>query len=232
MLYFTEQDYQIFTAANAAVKNPDMKQQREKLQNKMLRLHKMIYPRVQLLGLACHENTKHITSLITPDKHTGQFHTWLLVRYGKTPKEISPYKEFDMGFTKHACLQFGLSEDAGFSMHLFLGRRDGWDRQKVQEKKYRFIVQNRDRITAELEKLKGYGMCWEITGQEAFALDEQDAAAFCDWFIEHDGKGEESFLRISYDMNDARISTDQIHLEILRKLHLLLPLYNLLTQRK
>lgn len=92
-MYFTNADYMIFTEENSANKSTAMIKERKKLQNKMLKLHEMIYSDVVKLGLSCHENKHHITTKIEPNRFNGKINSWLLVRYGKTPEEIALYVE-------------------------------------------------------------------------------------------------------------------------------------------
>lgn len=61
-MYFTNVDYMIFTEENSANKSIAMIEERKRLQNKMLKLHEMIYSDVVKLGLSCHENKHHITT--------------------------------------------------------------------------------------------------------------------------------------------------------------------------
>jgi hypothetical protein len=228
-MYFLSADYMVFTSENKAVKTKAMDARRKDLQKKLLYLHKCMYDEVQKLGLGCHENEQFITTRITPSPKTGQYNTWLLVRYGKTATELAPFKDIkECGFTKHACLQFGLFEGKGFCIDLFLGRKDGFDRLKIDKT----IRKNRAVIEAEIEKLKGYGLQWEITGCEPFVIDTMPASEFCNWLLANDSKGEESFLTIPYGILDENLTTKQIAVEILSKLRLLLPLYNALTQRR
>ncbi len=226
-MYFTNDDYTIFTEENSVNKSTAMIKERKRLQNKMLKLHEMIYGDVVKLGLSCHENKNHITTKIEPNRFNGKVNSWLLVRYGKTPEEIAPYKEFDYGFTKHACIQYGLFDERGFEISLFLGRK--WDYDRLQLSK--IILKNRTVIESELKKLKGYEMKWVISGCE-FEIDNNDVTEFCDWLIAHDKDGMESFLSYTYKMDDERLSEENIAKEVLGKITLLNGLYNAMVQRR
>lgn len=226
-MYFTNDDYTIFTEENSSNKSTAMIKERKRLQNKMLKLHEMIYSEVIKLGLSCHENKNHITTKIEPNRFNGKINSWLLVRYGKTPEEIAPYKEFDYGFTKHACIQYGLFDKKGFEISLFLGRKGDYDRLQLSK----IISKNRIVIESELKKLKGYEMKWVISGCE-FEIDNNDVTEFCDWLIDHDKDGIESFLSYTYKMNDERLSEENIEKEVLGKITLLNGLYNAMVQRR
>lgn len=225
-MYFTNEDYAIFTAENAVNKSREMSQKRRALQQKLLNLHNRIYPEVVKLRLSCHEREQNITSNIGPNEH-GHINSWLIVRYGKTPDEIAGYKEIGFGFTKHACIQYGLFDGRKLEISLFLGRKGGWDREKIKD----VIDKNRAAIESEIAKLKGYGMKWEITGCEPFEIDNNDPSDFCDWLIKHNAAGEESFLSYVYDINDERLSEENIADEVLSKITLLNGLYNAMVQR-
>lgn len=220
-MYFTNDDYQVFTEKNSAVKTSEMIQKRKALKNKMLKLHEKIYPEIEKIGLGCHDNSNNITSKIEPSKYNGKINNWLLVRYGKTANELEPY----FGFTKHACIQFGIFENKGFVIELFLGRCDGFDFGKINR------VKNED-IESEIAKLQGYGMKWEISGVGIFDIDEHTPEEFSKWLKENNENGTESFLSLSYKIDDERISDDNICEEIISKVKLFLPLYNVLANRK
>lgn len=227
-MYFTNDDYTIFTEENSANRSKAMIEERKRLQNKMLKLHEMIYSEVVNLGLSCHENKNHITTKIEPNRFNGKINSWLLVRYGKTPEEIAPYKEFDYGFTKHACIQYGLFDGKGFEISLFLGRMRDYDRLQLSKT----IEKNRASIESELKKIKGYGMKWIISECATFEIDNNDVAEFCDWLIAHDKDGMESFLSYTYKIDDERLLEENIAKEVLGKITLLNGLYNVMVQRR
>lgn len=227
-MYFTNNDYTIFTEENSADRSKAMIEERKRLQNKMLKLHEMIYSEVVKLGLSCHENKNHITTKIEPNRFNGKINSWLLVRYGKTPEEIAPYKEFDYGFTKHACIQYGLIDGKGFEISLFFGRTMDYDRLQLSKT----IKKNRASIESELKKIKGYGMKWIISECAAFEIDNNDVVEFCDWLLAHDKDGIESFLSYTYKIDDERLLEENIAKEVLGKITLLNGLYNVMVQRR
>ena len=227
-MYFTDADYLIFTEENMQKKDNALHSERKRLQNKMLKLHERIYDEVVKLGLNCHENKRNITTRIEPNKYNGRFNTWLLVRYGKTPEEVALYKELGYGFTKHACIQYGIFDRKGFEVSLFLGRKEDYDRLQISK----MITKNRTAIESELEKIKGYGMEWVITGCNSFEIDQRDVSEFCDWLLTNDKFGEESFLSYTYKADDKRLSEENIAEEVLSKVKLLKDLYNAMVQRR
>lgn len=227
-MYFTNDDYMIFTEENSAKKDKEICAARKQLQNKMLKLHEMIYDNVVKLGLSCHENKNHITTKIEPNRFNGKINSWLLIRYGKTPEEIAPYKEFDYGFTKHACIQYGLFDGKGFEISIFLGRKGDYDRLQLSKT----IEKNRVSIESELKKIKGYGMKWIINECAAFEIDNNDVAEFCDWLLAHDKDGMESLLSYTCKIDDERLLEENIAKEVLGKITLLNGLYNVMVQRR
>lgn len=226
-MYFTNDDYMVFTEENATNLSNEMINKRKNIQNKLLNLHEKIYDNVVKMGLRCHENRNHITTSIYPDRFSGKINPWLFIRYGKTPEEIAQYKEYGYGFKKHACIQFGLFENKGFEISLFLGRKDDYDRLWLAEN----IKRRTLTIETELKKIKGYGMKWEITGCEPFEIDCNDTNEFCNWLITNNKNGEESFLSYTYKIDDNRLSDENIANEILSKITLLNGLYNAMVHR-
>lgn len=222
MQYFTRSDYEVFTPENAAVMTSQMAAKRKALQEKLVNLHKQIYPEVQKLGLRCHKDSRHLTTEMI-DRYTGSANTWLLIRYNNTPTEFDSFASF----TQFADIQYGISADKGFSIELFLGRKDGADRDEAMKR----LNADRTQITEAIALLKGFGLRWELTGGNTFDLDTNEPAAFCDWLAASDKQGGESFMTCSYAPDDDRISVQNIERELLAKIRLLLPLYKLLTHR-
>lgn len=227
-MYFLDADYEIFTQANSNVKTAALDKKRKAVQSKLLKIHEAVYPRLQLLGIACHSDKRYITSDIKPNRFNGTFNSWLFVRYGRTKEEMENFKAIGIGFTELACIQYGLFEGKDFCIELFLGAKNGYDRQLLPKAMRR----NRAAIEAEIEKLRGFGMKWEITGCEPFLLDEAEPSAFCDWLLANNNCEGESFLTLHYDREDPLISEQKLASEVFGKVRRLVPLYNLLTQRK
>ena len=222
MEFFTNSDYEVFTAANATVMNPEMAARRKAVQNKLITLHESIYPEVQKLGLRCHKDKRHLTTEMI-DRHTGRANTWLLIRYNNTP---AAYDEFS-SFTNYADIQFGISEDKGFEIDLFLGRKDGVDRFEAMKRLHEDTAQ----ITEAIAALKGYGLQWILSCAEPFDLDTREPSEFCEWLASNDKLSEESYLTCFYSQDDDRISEQHITEELLARIRQMLPLYRILTHR-
>ncbi len=227
-MYFLDADYEVFTQANSSVKSTALDKKRKAVQSKLLKVHEAVYPRLQLLGIDCHSAKQHITSDITPNRFNGTFNSWIFVRYGRTPEEMEQFKAIGIGFPELADIQYGLFEGRDFCIQLFLGSQKGYDRQRLPMTMRR----NRAAIEAAVGELRGYGMQWEITGLEPFSIDDAEPSAFCDWLLANNNCEGESFLTLHYDREDPLISEQKLASEVFGKVRRLVPLYNLLTQRK
>lgn len=222
MLYFTNSDYQILTTVNATIMTPEMVARRKALRDKLTDLHQRIYPDVQKLGLRCHKDPRYLTSALI-DRFTGRANTWLLIRYNNTPVGFDAFAVF----TQFADIQFVMSEAKGFSVELFLGRKNDPDRFEAIKRLY----MDKAQITEAIAALRGHGLQWIISGTAPFDLDTREPSEFCEWFAANDKLGEESYLCGSYAKEDERISVQNIEQELLSKIRLLMPLYRILTHR-
>lgn len=239
--YFTFSDYETFFNRNMERGDIDIRDRRKVVQDKILAIHNKIYPKIKKLGVNCHWNPNHVTSLISPCVYNKGRVGWLGIRYGKTKKEVDIVnqwledneKDEIKGFQKHGCLQFCIAP-SGFEINLFLAvRHDAIDRAYVQEKMQQF----EPKITKEISKLKGYGMTWEIYNDETkdqytFDIDNNKAQDFCKFLKKYDKDGCESFLRLFYPANDkALLDIDTISNEVVKYMTLLNPLYNAMVWR-
>jgi uncharacterized protein YktB (UPF0637 family) len=236
--YFNYEDYEIFFERNRMLNGSAIQEKRKLVQEKMLRIHEKIYPKVKKLGISCHKRPDNVTSLIIPSVYNHYMVAWMGVRYGKTPKEIDALnygaeKDDIYGFQKHGCLQFCLV-DNGFEVNLFFAvKNDAVDRDYIGEN----IKKLKPKIEIELEKLQGYGMKWVInddfTGERFyFDIDTQASSAFFDYFKKYDQPGRESYLLVYYPPDDEVLKTlDDICIEVLETIKLLVPLYNTMVYR-
>lgn len=235
--YFTFKDYETFFVHNQTRDDSDIREQRKIVQDKILAIHKKIYPIVKKMGIECHWRAENITSLIKPCVYNKGRVGWMGVRYGKTKDEVMALnhnaEDLTIGFQKHACLQYCIVP-TGFEINLFLAvKHDAIDRAYMHEQLYRL----KPKIEKELVKLKGNNMTWEIYDEElskafSFDIDSEDEANFCNYFKKYDQDGRESFLKIFYEADDHKIkSIDNICKEIIKYIKLLLPLYNSMVFR-
>lgn len=86
--YFSFEDYEIFFARNAKRTDSAIKHRRIEVQQKMLAVHKLIFPSIKKLGIAHHKRLENITSTIFPSDYNLHRVGWVGVRYGKLPHEI------------------------------------------------------------------------------------------------------------------------------------------------
>jgi HKD family nuclease len=239
--YFTFEDYETFFDRNRQENGSDIRAKRKKVQRKMLDIHELIYPQIKRLGIDRHKSDKHITSLIDPHPVNYNSVGWLAVRYGKTPKEVDILKstgdvDYDgYGFQKHGCLQFSIYAE-GFDINLFLAvRNDAVDRDHLTNN----LSKLRSKIENEIETLQEQesGLVWIIWDTEndtpiTFDFDEEEASAFCDFFVANDRPGRESYMQKYYSPDDPiLLSKESIGEEVLRVVKLLLPLYNTIVWR-
>ncbi|EYE87247.1 hypothetical protein Q428_14355 [Fervidicella metallireducens AeB] len=239
--YFVFSDYETFFNRNAQRNDMDIRERRKIVQDKILAIHNNIYSKIKKLGVSCHWNRNHVTSLINPCVYNKGRVGWLGIRYGKTKKEIDIVnqwldvneKDEVKGFQKHGCLQFCIVP-SGFEINLFLAvRHDAIDRAYVQEK----MQQLGPKITTEISKLQGYGMTWEIyndvTGEHhSFDIDNQNPEEFCKFLKKYDADGCESYLRLFYPADDeALLDIDSISNEVVNYMTILKPLYDTMVWR-
>lgn len=239
--YFTFSDYETFFNRNSQRDDMDIRERRKIVQNKILAIHNNIYSKIKKLGVSCHWNPNHVTSLINPCVYNKGRVGWLGIRYGKTKKEVDIVnqwlgkneKDEIKGFQKHGCLQFCIVP-SGFEINLFLAvRHDAIDRAHVQEK----MKELEPKITKEISKLQRYGMTWEIYNDvteehHIFNIDNEKAEDFCKFLKKYDRDGCESYLRLFYQADDEAIfDIDSISNEIVKYITLLNPLYKTMVWR-
>ena len=187
---------------------------------RILRLHKKIYPDILKLGLACNEEETVVSSFAQgiDDKKDS----FVFIRYGKTPEELVHLKKRGFDFDKHACIRYGLVGGKGFEIGIFFGRKNDYDRLNLPHN----IRHKHDEIIREIEKLKGCGMTWVISDTEPFRLDNHSPEELLSWLTEHNKKGNKSCLSYTYDIYDERLYKENIANEVLEKVTLLSGLYN------
>lgn len=172
--FLNYEDYETFFKRNERRNDTDIRDRRKRVKNKMLEIHKIVYPKVKCLGEECHWSEQHVTSLILPSVYNLGKVSWLGVRYGKTKKEIDAVnfslgndnKDEIRGFQKHGCIQFCVTPE-GFEVNIFLAvRQDAIDRAYLLEK----LDEKKIAITEEIKKLRGEGMTWVITSDSKMRI--------------------------------------------------------------
>lgn len=241
--FFNYRDYETFFERNIKIRNSVIENQRKIVQEKMLDIHKRVYPSIKKLGLYCHKREDNITSTIYFNAYNHYTVAWVGVRYGKSPAEVDMWNEFSgenddiYGFHKHGSLQFNIYRE-GFEVLFHLAVRNGAiDRMKLSENRYKLLKERRGTIEAELQKLTGESLEWNIFNDddgifESFYIDKQPIETFCDWYMENDKEGMESHLRKHYEPDDEiLLDIDSISAEVIRVMTKLAPLYNAMVWR-
>ena len=237
--YFKFEDYETFFARNAKNTDREINRRRIKIQQKMLDIHKLVYPDVKKLGVAHHKRIENITSTIYPNVYNLHSVGWIGVRYGKLPHEIdwlNAGKEEDddtYGFQKHGCLQYSINS-GGFDINLFLAVRNGAiDRMKLHDNQFKLLFEKRSLIETEMRKLIGHGFEWHIENDtQPFILDDDPVEKFCDWFKTNDEEGHESYLMKYYAPDNSVLKNKKtIAAEVIRIITMLQPLYDVMVWR-
>ncbi|MHB1453904.1 MAG: phospholipase D family protein [Saccharofermentanales bacterium] len=237
--YFSFEDYETFFPRNVQSYDSQTRHRRLSVQEKMLIVHRMIYPQIRKLGIAHHKREKNITSTIEPNVYNHHSVGWIGIRYGKLPHEIdwlNAGRESDddaYGFQKHGCLQFSINS-SGFDINLFLAvRNDAIDRMKLSENQFEMLFNQRSKIETEMKKLVGHGFEWRIeNGVEPFQVDNNPVEIFCDWFKINDSDGYESYLTKYYEPDDPILKNkENVAIEVIRVMSMLQPLYDAMVWR-
>lgn len=239
--FFKFEDYEIFFNRNQYRTDSTIAKKRKAVQEKLIAIHELIYPKVKKLNLNCHWDPNHVTSLIWPSPYNRNRVNWMGVRYGKTKYEIKQLnkgiieKDEEYGFQKHACLQFCIYSK-GFDISLYHAVAHGAvDRAHVHEK---LDDQSfRKKLVEEIRKIQGYGIVWYLDDyivdvSEEFVFDEEEPENFIKFYKENDREGKSSYLSFHFEPNSNLIKNkDTIGKLVLEKFDILLPLYNLMSFR-
>ncbi|WP_289142816.1 phospholipase D family protein [uncultured Brevibacillus sp.] len=234
--YFNFEDYETFFNRNEKRNDLEISTRRTLVRDKLLEIHNAIYKEVQEFNLSCHRSKKNITSLIHPTVYNKFSVGWLGVRYGKSPSELDilnagAEKDEELGFQKHACLQFSITK-RGFEVNLFHAvPHDAFDRNHVHDKFENSSFMKA--IADEVQKLRGNNLIWYIYDNQKeykFNLDTDDG--FLNFYKANDKEGRESFLSYSVKPDDPRLkSLHSIANLVQEKVALLIPLYKAMSFR-
>ena len=92
-------------------------------------------------------------------------------------------------------------------------------------------LEERQKIEAELIKLRGYGLCWHIDDAK-FYLDKDDISKFYDFYISNDSEGKLSSLGKFFKPDDINLKDEESICKLVKEyVTLLMPLYNLVSFR-
>lgn len=236
--YFKYIDYETLFLRNQCLDNIEINNRRKAIQNKLLVVNDYIYKRVKKLGIYHHWRDNNITSLIRPCVYNHERVAWIGVRYGKHENEIKKLnvgveKDGELGFQKHACLQYSINPH-GVEINLFHAvKRDAVDRSYLHEK----ISNLSPKIINEIDKLKGEAYIWciydELEDKEYyFDIDKSEPKDFIAFYKKYDMDGRDSFLTYFVNPDDELLENENVLGDfILEELEKLVPLYNLLSLR-
>lgn len=232
--YFNFDDYETLFLRNQSLNDIEINNRRKTIQNKILAVNEYIYNDVKRLGVYHHWRNSNITSLIRPCKYNNGKVGWVGARYGKHEEEIKALnlgadKDEELGFQKHACLQYCITQ-YGVEINLFHAvKRDAVDRRYLQEN----INSLAPKIIDELDKLKGRSYVWYIDNdQYSFDIDKSESKEFTEFYKKYDMEGRNSYLAYFISPEDIILENRETLGDfILQEIKKLIPLYNLLSLR-
>ncbi|WP_312337981.1 phospholipase D family protein [Anaerospora hongkongensis] len=237
--YFNFESYEVLFPRNESRTDSGIMKQRKILQDKLLTVHRIVYPHIKKMNLNCHWNPANITSLIRPCIYNKGRVGWIGVRYGKSRDEVMTLNvgaashDEEYGFPKHACLQFCITS-IGFEICLYHSvRHDAVDRGYVHDRLDNNTYQNS--LAKAIEKLTGQGMVWKIWDSDichSFEINEMKPEEFITYYKLYDREGRDSYLSYMIEPEDPRLKdTKVISKLIVEKINLMLPLYQVMAFR-
>lgn len=250
LLYFTDDDYDVFHKDNASLNTSVIRDARKRVQEKLLTFHRdILYPKIlsEGLNLAVHKNPEHITSLIYPCDYNRYRVDWLGIRYGRNAKDIKELDEIlsnlpnnersindqKVGFQKYACLQVNICY-TGLEVGIFHSvPHQAIDRMYMHEHIDDTDLQ--DKIIEELKKLKGYGYVWNIGNEQenhTFNLDAEKAEDFISFYKSNDREGMWSSMLKSFPRYDENLTEKNLAQTCYDIIEQLKPLYELVIWKR
>lgn len=232
--YFNFDDYETLFLRNQSLDDIEINNRRKTIQNKILAVNEYIYNDVKKLEVYHHWRNSNITSLIRPCKYNNGKVGWVGARYGKHEEEIKVLnvgadKDEELGFQKHACLQYCITQ-YGVEINLFHAvKMDAVDRGYLHEK----ITSLAPKIVDEIDNLKGKSYVWYIDNDKySFHIDKRDSKEFIEFYQKYDLEGRNSYLAYFISPDDKILeSKETLGDFILQEFQKLIPLYNLLSMR-
>ncbi len=238
-LYFTPQDYALFESRLAS--NPDYDGERERVRDKLMHLHKQIYPEIrrQKWDLHPHWMTQWLVSAWRISPATARI-DFMTLRYSKPQAMIKQMKQQfidDFGHFYANAMIAARIEKEGFAVELLVSEKAWVDAQNLKDR-----LQDGTEPRNKFRKLLA-----ELCGEHTFALSQ---------FLREDGRplgyqtiasakasrlvnigmlnstiekyipGQHDLrLGIRYPPDDKRLRADKIVAEILTRIGQLYPIY-------
>ncbi|MEJ6952068.1 phospholipase D family protein [Natronospora cellulosivora (SeqCode)] len=205
--FFSYSDYETFFKKNQQRSDINIMKKREHVEEKLRKVHKIIYDDVKKINLNCHWRDKNITSSLRPNRFNKGKVSWLGIRYGKSKKELDYLNmgaeaNEELGFQKHACLLFSIYS-LGVEISLFHSViHDAFDRGYIQDQLKKDSY--RKKLIKEIEKLKGEKFIWHLKNKDSnesyeFHIDNESAKDFVAFYLNNDKDGLASFMSYFID---------------------------------
>ncbi|MFP2994365.1 phospholipase D family protein [Spongiivirga sp. MCCC 1A20706] len=229
--FFQFEHYNAFTGRKPILDTPETRQERFKVQEKLLELHKKLYPEIQKRGWDVYEHhmPQHITSSYRHNERASKELDALWLHYGRGEEELAAYQNA-YGDNMTSLFHMRL-EVLVFKSHLWIelrvGKRDGSypDRGYIKEqlKSNKVFTSEYLMLLQELDK----PFTLTIANQEVPVHDFEDKEALKQFTLQDNPS--KYYFRIGreYQPDDKAISNQQIVSTIMKDFEKLYPIYQL-----
>ena len=229
--FFQLEHYNAFTGRKPILDTPEARQERLKVQEKLLELHEILYPEIQKRGWDVYEHhmSQHVTSSFRHNERASKVIDAIWLHYGRSEEELRLYQE---AYGENMTSLFHMRlEVLVFKSHLWvevrIGKRDGSypDREYVREQ----LKNNPEFLTQYFDLIKNLDKEFRVC-----VANEEEGV--------HDFEGEEDlkeftlkdnprlyYFRIGreYQPDDKAISNQNIVSTIMNDFEKLYPIYQL-----
>lgn len=220
---FTESDYKVFASSNWYSRDSAIQNKRKRVQKKFKDIHTAIAPKLKKLNINLQPSKK-----ITNDVYINAFNKsvhWIGVRYWYNFDKINRRKYADLQY----CIK-----DKFFIIELFHATQKGAVDRKFLHKN---IDLKKDKILKEFKKITKNvdNLQWIISSDTikkdfVFDFKKTDAKNFIDFYKKYDKEGYYSELFICFDLDNKRLTKNNINKLIIDTFKLLMPLYLEITK--
>jgi hypothetical protein len=234
---FTPEDYEILSSSFSDANHSFIKNQREKIQNKLLSMLPYIlkYCRDNSFDLHPHWNEKYITSLLYPCKYNNFNVNWIGVRLGKTKHEIDQFSlpgkyhsENEYGFQRHGCFQYTLYNESFWVGIFHAIPINAIDRYYLKQE---LIKQNfKDELRKIFYSISDKGYYFNI-GENSYNLSSSNKNDVIEYYKTHDKDGVYCTIGMNILPNDDRLKKENIISTINKTISELYPLFCKIVKR-
>ncbi|KAA2215745.1 phospholipase D family protein [Maribacter flavus] len=229
--FFQFEHYNAFTGSKPILDTPEARQERFKVQEKLLDLHEKLYPEIQKRGWKVYEHhmPQHITSSYWHNERASKELTALWLHYGRSEEELDAYQKA-YGDNMTSLFHMRL-EVLVFKSHLWIelrvGKRDGShpDRGYIREqlKSNEVFTSEYFRLLQELDP----PFTLTIANEEVPVHDFEDKEDLKQFTLQ-DNPGKYYFrIGREYQPDDKAISNQHIVGTIMNDFEKLYPIYQL-----